>query len=85
MKTTVEIADPLFKQAKALAAREGLSFRDLVEEGLQAAVEARTKAVSKPFRLRDGSFKKGHGLQPGLKWADLTSMAYEGEGGSLRP
>lgn len=84
MKTTIEIADPLFEQAKALAVQEGLTFRVLVEEGLRAVVEARTKARSKPFRLRDGSFKGGHGLQAGVKWTDLTAMAYEDEGGPRR-
>ncbi len=85
MKATVEIADPLFQQAKALATREGLSFRVLVEEGLRAVVEARTRTESKQFRLRDGSFRHGQGLQPGLKWTDLTALAYEDEDGSLRP
>ena len=85
MKTTVEIEDPLFKQAKALAAKEGLSFRVLVEEGLRAVVEARTKTASRPFRLLDGSFREGQGLQTRLKWTDLSALAYEDEGGSLRP
>jgi hypothetical protein len=84
VKTTVEIADPLFRQARALASKEGLTFRDLVEEGLRSAVEARTLSSSKAFRLRDGSFK-GEGLQPGLKWADLTALAYENEGRVLKP
>ena len=83
MKTTVEIADPLFQQIKALATKEGLSFRILVEEGLRAVVEARSKTISKPFRLRDGSFRKGKGLQPGLKWTDLTAVAHEQEGSLL--
>ena len=82
MKTTVEISDPLFQQVKALATKEGLNFRVLVEEGLRAVVAARTKTVSKPFRLQDGSFRKGQGLQLGVKWTGLTALAYEDEGGS---
>jgi hypothetical protein len=81
MKTTVEIADPLFDQAKALALKEGLSFRVLVEEGLRTVIESRTGTPSKPFRLRDGSFKGGKGLQSGIEWTQLTSLAYEDEGG----
>ena len=77
MKTTVEIADPLFRQAKALAERDGLTFRVLVEEGLRTVVETRSNTEPKQFRLRDGSFRKGEGLQPGLKWTDLTTLAYE--------
>lgn len=85
MKTTVEIADPLFEEAKALAAKEGLSFRVLVEEGLRSVVAARTHWSAKPFRLRDGSFKGGRGLHAGVKWKDLAALAYEDEGGSRRP
>lgn len=84
MKTTIEIADPLFNQAKALAAAEGLTLRVLVEEGLRSVVETRTQAKAKPFRLRDGSFRKGKGLQPGVKWQDLTALAYDDEGRSTR-
>ncbi len=83
MKTTVEIADPLFQQIKNLASREGLSFRLLVEEGLRTVIQARSATLSKPFRLRDGSFRGGRGLQPRQKWTGLAALAYENEGGSL--
>ena len=78
MKTTVEIADPLFNQAKALAAKEGLTFRVLLEEGLRSVVEARKSAAAEPFRLRDGSFRGGRGLRAGVKWKDLAALAYDG-------
>lgn len=84
MKTTVEIADPLFNRAKALIAEEGLTFRDLVEEGLRSVVEARRKAAAEPFRLRDGSFKGGRGLQAGVRWEDLAALAYEDEAASFK-
>ena len=77
MKTTVEIADPLFHQAKALASQEGLSFRDLVEEGLRSVLGARRSIAVEPFRLRDGRFKGGRGLQKGVKWQDLPALAYD--------
>jgi len=79
MKTTVEIADSLFNQAKELAHKEGLSFRILVEEGLRTVIQARTSNQSKPFRLRDGSFKVGQGLQPGIEWTQLNALAYDDE------
>jgi len=77
LKTTVEIAEALFYQAKALAYKEGLKFRGLVEEGLRSVLDARRSAASGPFRLRDGSFKRGRGLQTGVRWQDLTALAYE--------
>ena len=40
MKTTVEIPDELFRQAKAKAALQGMRLRDLVEYGLRLALEA---------------------------------------------
>ena len=39
MKTTIEIPEPLFRQAKAKAAMEGLTLRDLFVLGLQLAVQ----------------------------------------------
>ena len=39
MKTTIEIPEPLFRQAKARAAMDGLTLRDLFVRGLQLAVQ----------------------------------------------
>ena len=39
MKTTVEIPDELFRQAKARAALEGIKLKDLMVRGLQLALE----------------------------------------------
>lgn len=75
MTTTVEISDALFKQARSLAHKEGLSFRTLVEEGLRTVVEKRSRSESRPFRLRDGSFRTGKGLQSGVDWEDLANLA----------
>lgn len=38
MKTTIEIPDELFRQAKAKAALEGVRLRDLVERGIRMAL-----------------------------------------------
>jgi hypothetical protein len=81
MKTTVEISDQLAEQAKALAAREKTTLRDLIEAGLRSVLRERRRG--KPFKLRDASFS-GRGLQPAFRdarWEQLREAAYEGRGG----
>ena len=77
MKTTIEIADPLFEEAKALAEREQTTLRALVEEGLRGVLSRKTGA--KPFKLRDGSFKgRCEGLTPeaaALGWKRIRELA----------
>ena len=80
MKTTIEIADPLFAAAKEVAEREGTTLRALVEEGLRAVLAGKTQA--KPFKLRDMSFKGGQGLAPGFAeggWEAIRDAIYDVE------
>jgi hypothetical protein len=82
MKTTIEISDPLLRDAKRIAAREGTTLRTLVESGLRNELQRR-KSPAAEFRLRRASFK-GKGLQPevsGLTWDQLRALAYAGRGG----
>ena len=74
MKTTIDIADPLLKEAKRLAQEQDRTLRDVVEDALRRllADEARPK---KPFRLRDESFH-GNGLQPGVEWGKWFDYIY---------
>lgn len=81
MKTTLDISDPLLEQAKAIAARDGVTLRSLVERGLQAVLADREFA--KPYRLRDASVA-GKGLSTELAnadWPAIRDAIYEGRGG----
>lgn len=85
MKTTIDIADSLLLQAKATAAREGTTLRELVETGLRATLQQRRKTA--PFVLRDARFK-GQGMQPGMvegNWEQWRELIYEGPGGFPQP
>jgi hypothetical protein len=80
MKTTVDIADPLLEEAKALARRRGTTLRDVIEEGLREVL-AKGPATAGAFRLRDASVD-GDGLTAEFRdrpWSDLLDAAY-GEG-----
>ena len=81
MKTTVEISDPLMREARKAAEREGRTLRSLLEEGLREVLSGRGR--KREFRLRDGSFK-GKGVQPGVDlsdWETIRSLIYEERGG----
>jgi len=55
MKTTLDILDPLFRQAKARAALRGVSLRQYVAEALDEKVRApasgRSGSVEPPWML----------------------------------
>jgi hypothetical protein len=80
VKTTVEIADPLLREAREVAAREGVTLRTLIERGLARVVRETKKPVA--FKLRRAAFK-GRGLQAEFRdapWETISEAAYEGRG-----
>jgi len=81
MKTTIEIPDPVFAEAKRVARREKSTLRALVEEGLRLVLERRGE--EERFQLRDASVG-GQGLRPelrGASWDEIRDLAYRGRGG----
>jgi hypothetical protein len=78
VKTTIDISDSLFQEAKAWAESRGVPFRQIVEEGLRSIVQ-QGREPRKRFRLRDGSFD-GKGLQNGRSWPDVRQTIYQGRG-----
>jgi hypothetical protein len=77
MKTTIEISDSLFEEAKSWAAARGVSLRHVVEEGLRTILQTRESQA--PFRLRNGSFGEPdqHDTRP---WAEIRELIYGGRG-----
>ncbi len=82
MKTTLDISSPLFKRAKKLAARLGITLRSLVEAGLRHELQRLEDGKDKPFALPDARVD-GDGLRPEFReagWEKLREAAYEGRG-----
>lgn len=81
MRTTLDLPDPLFREAKKLARARKIPFRALVAEGLRRVLT--DEAPRRKFTLVDRSTGKG-GLVGGLAWTDwerLRDLVYEGHGG----
>jgi hypothetical protein len=81
MKTTFDIPEPLLRDARKVAAREGTTLKALVEQGLRQIIDDRKRGRS--FRLRKVTFK-GRGLRPEVhdaSWEHLRALAYESRGG----
>lgn len=82
MKMTIEIPEPLFRQAKAKAAKEGLTLRDLFTRGLQLALQ--TPAV--PATKRRAEFPLVHESEHAPRLTDeQVYAALNTEGGSAPP
>ena len=57
MKTTLEIPDTLFRRAKSIAARDGKSLRQFVNEALEAKLKEGAEAGVPAWRAIFGSMK----------------------------
>lgn len=79
MKTTVEIPDALFREAKEYAARRGIPLRQVLERGLQLVLRGSPPA-GRRFRLKTIT-TKGKGATCEGDWNTMRSMIYEGHGG----
>jgi len=80
MKTTIQIPDHLFEEARRLAERENTTLKALVEQGLRRTLADRKRRGT--FRLRKATFK-GRGLQAALagrSWEQILELSYEGRG-----
>ena len=82
MKTTIEISDPLIREAKQMASHEGTTLKELVEQGLRHVLTQRKETL--PFKLKKATFK-GKGLQAGVggdgTWEQIRGIVYERYGG----
>ena len=71
MKTTVNIADELLREAQDLARRDNTTLRELIEAGLRAVIKQRSSESS--YVLADASVE-GRGLQPAFRGASWEQI-----------
>ncbi len=70
MRTTIEISDALFREAKKRAAEQGSPLREVVEAALRAHLTRRRAA--KGYRLRWRA-ERGR-LRPGVRLDDRDAL-----------
>ncbi len=78
MKTTVEISEGLFREARNYAHVHDLTFRQVVESGLRKVISGES-ASGEAFRLEKRSFR-GDGMLKDYSWPEIRSIVYEGRG-----
>ncbi len=77
MKTTVDLPEPLLREAQKLARREHTTLKALIEAGLRGVVSERSR--EQPFELADASVD-GRGLQTAFRdagWEQVRDAIYE--------
>jgi len=80
MKTTIDLSDALLHEARAVAARQGMTLRAIIEQGLRHVIDEAKQPKS--FKLRQVGFG-GSGLQPEFQdasWEQLRDTIYRGRG-----
>ena len=74
MKTTIDIADPILRRAKRVAGEEGVTLRELAEEGLEMALQNRAAKKIKGFRLVTYGDPKAERVS--VDWESLRNLVY---------
>ena len=74
MKTTIDIASPILRRAKRVAGEEGVTLRELAEEGLEMALQKRAARKVKGFRLV--TFGDPEGEPVSIDWEALRGLVY---------
>ncbi|MGC9223858.1 MAG: hypothetical protein ACP5E2_08025 [Terracidiphilus sp.] len=60
MKTTLEIPDAIFRQAKSQAAQEGIALRIFVTQAVEEKLASATRKQEKPWARLAGGLKHLH-------------------------
>lgn len=81
MKTTIDVADALLREAREVAARDHTTLKELVHEGLRRVLEER-RPRRRAFTLRSVE-PGGGGFMPEFAdgdWQRIRDAIYEGRG-----
>ena len=72
MRTTVDLEEDTLRRAKVVAAENGMTLSQLVDDAVKAALARRTASVRTRVEL---PVFHGHGLRPGVDLSDSAGLA----------
>lgn len=76
MKTTIELSDLLFDQAKAAARAQGVTLKALIESGLRMAIHPKSAAANRvdwpDLTFHPQAAEAGYLVEPG-QWRDAAN------------
>lgn len=74
MRTTIDMPDALFRRAKSVMTKRGMTFRSLVIDALEQSLDDQHQ---KPFILRDASAGYAIGKRVGVSSQDVNRVIDE--------
>lgn len=77
MKTTLDLSDALFFDAKQTAKAQQTTLRALIEEGLRHVLGERKRAIKPAFKLRNASVPGGGALTAHAAMNAENEMAFK--------
>ena len=78
MKTTIEVEDAIFRQAKAVAVAQGVSLKEIINGSLRLYLDRVHNR--KPVGEVKLHTVKGEGPALENDWGGIRSIIYEGQG-----
>ncbi len=75
MKTTVNLPDPLLEDARRVARRDGVTFKEFLEVSLQREIERRDRETRAPYRVADFAVD-GQGVADEVREGDWFDLVY---------
>lgn len=86
MRTTIDLPDSLFREAKTQAVQSGMKFKDLVAQYIEAGLRGRNAAPLGREHVPLPVFRREKGAEiPARSNADLFEILEREETSSVRP
>ncbi len=78
MRTTVDLPEPVLKNAKRLAGERNVTLSEVITDALVAELNAKKSKAVRPFRLiTSGGGPNGGFVRTDMDWSKISTIAAE--------